>query len=163
MTLTTQVRIDWPVAAVALLDHVTTVADGDPATVARRSHAPGDPSWGDETHTCHGVSNVAGQGLRTLASVRWGENQDVGYDDWPQPPALVVLTIDNPYGFATETGRNVQATKILPAVRDWLDGFGVPRDRWWWEDETAGTFHPGTTDVSALDDPTVERETWTGQ
>jgi hypothetical protein len=167
MTLTTQVRINWPVPAVKLLDHVTLVAEGDPRTVERRSHGPGDPYWEGSTfnHQRHGVRNRAGQGLMTLASIEWGEHPetDAGDDEYPipVPPALVVLSIDNPYGFGHEDrGRWVQANRILPAVVEWLDGQGVPRDQWWWEDETAGTFHPGTTDVRFLDTKD-EREVWT--
>jgi hypothetical protein len=152
MTLTTEVRINWPVPAVKLLDHVTAMAGGDPATVARRVS---DTS----------VYNHAGQGLRTLAGIRWMEQPetDLGEPDWPHPcpPALVVLSLDNPYGYGEDEhrGRWVQANDILPAVVEWLDEQGVPRDQWWWEDETAGTYHPGTIDVRYLDS-TDERETW---
>ncbi len=153
MTITTEVRINWPVPAVALLDHVTRVAGGDPATVRRRVETVG---------TGGTAMNVGGQGLRTLAWIRWAETPDTGEESWLAPEAMVVLTLDNPYGFGPpqNTGRWVQANEILPAVVEWLDNRGVPRDRWWWEDETAGTFHPGTTLVQYLvtDDP---RETWT--
>jgi hypothetical protein len=151
MTLTTEVRIDWPVPAIRLLDHVTAVAGGDPATVAR--HVEDGHVW-----------NRAGQGLRTLAGVRFSERPDYGYDDGeyrsPAPRALVILTLDNPYGYGVEnTGRYVQANEILPAVVEWLDDHGVPRDRWWWEDETAGTYHPGTTSVRYLNTDDL-REVW---
>lgn len=133
MTITTEVRINWPVPAVALLDHVTRVAGGDPTAVRRRS-------------TATSVANELGQGLRTLADVWFSELPDNG----DAPPAHVILTIDNPYGFKSPTGIEVQAREILPAVVEWLDAQGVPRDRWWWEDESRGTYHPGTCDVALL-------------
>lgn len=148
VTITTEVRVNWPVPAKRLLDHVTRTAGGDPATVRRREKS-------------HSLSNHAGQGLRTLAGVRWSESPDEGEEDWPAPPALVVLWIDNPYGeVRPPSGRDVQAFEILPAVVAWLDEQGVPRDRWHWEDESAGTFHPGTCDVGLLATP-GERSTWT--
>lgn len=155
MTITTEVRILWPVPAVALLDHVTRVAGGDPATVARTA----EPGY---------IWNHAGQGLMTLAWVHWSEKPHTGYepededdDAWPEPPALVRLAIDNPYGRADgPSGRQVQAHTILPAVVEWLDAQGVPRDAWWWQDESAGTYHPGTVDVRLLDDDTTPREAW---
>lgn len=166
MTLTTQVRINWPVPAVKLLDHVTTVAGGDPATVRREHRRTGEPFYEGSTlvRTRELVRNCVGQGLKTLALVTWAEHPetDRGDDEYsiPVPPALVVLSIDNPYGFGHEDrGRWVQANLILPAVADWLDEQGVPRDAWWWDDETAGTFHPGTTDVRYLD-TNDEREVW---
>lgn len=167
MTLTTQVRINWPVPAVKLLDHVTVVAGGDPATIARKRHRPGEPYYEGSTliYEREGVRNQIGQGLKTLASIEWSEQQetDRGDEDYPEPcpPALVVLSIDNPYGFPPDEsrGRWVQANLILPAVVEWLDDQGAPRDCWWWEDETAGTFHPGTTDVRFLD-TADEREVW---
>lgn len=158
MTLTTQVRINYPVPAEQLLDHVTRVAGGDPATVARRCHAPGDAyEWGGGVHDEFSIWNKAGQGLRTLAGVKWSEN--VNEPGWPMPPALVVLSIDNPYGTALESGRSVQANEILPAVVEWLDDHGVPRTAWWWEDETGGTYHPGTEDVAKLN-TSEPREEW---
>lgn len=168
MTLTTQVRINWPVPAVRLLDHVTVVAGGDPATVQRRVAAPGEPYYpgGVSVARRHTVRNRAAQGLMTLAYVEWGEQPETNAGDedepWPVPPALVILSIDNPYGFGPDEdrGRWVQANRILPAVAEWLDDQGVPRDRWWWEDETAGTFHPGTSDVRLLDGPEDQREVW---
>ena len=146
MTLTTEVRINYPVPAKALLDHVTRVAGGDPDTIVRGSE-PGS------------MSNRAGQGLKTLAWVNWSEEPDEGDPEWPCPPALVVLSIDNPYGFGGETGRAVQANEILPRVVEWLDDRGVPRESWWWEDETAGTYHPGSVDVALLN-ADGDRETW---
>lgn len=71
MTLTTEVRIAWPVAAERLLDHVTTVAGGDPATVKQDRLAPGDPWYPGSTLLAdrHEIRNRAGHGLLTLASV----------------------------------------------------------------------------------------------
>jgi hypothetical protein len=152
MTLTTEVRINWPVPAMKLLDHITEIAGGDPDSIARRV-------------TVNGAYNRAGQGLMTLAGIRWMEQPetDVGEVDepWPVPPALVVLHVDNPYGYGDDEhrGRWVQANRVLPAVVEWLDQQGVPRTSWWWEDETAGTYHPGTEPVSKLDSGD-ERETW---
>lgn len=151
MTITTEVRIAWPVPAEQLLDHVTVVAGGDPKTVHRITTGSEDGGpW---------IANRAAQGLATLASVRWSEQLMVN-GDYPNPPSLVVLSIDNPYGFGEENrGRWVQANMILPAVVEWLDDQGVPRDAWWWEDETAGTWHPGTVDVHFLDTDD-ERTEW---
>lgn len=151
MTITTEVRINWPVPAVALLDHVTRAAGGDPINVLRNV---------EDRSGRHEVWNRPMQGLRTWAWVRFAETPDSGDDFLPRPKAMVVLSIDNPYGgLRSPSGREIQANEILPAVVEWLDEQGVPRDRWWWEDETAGTFHPGTTPVQylATDDP---RETW---
>lgn len=148
MTLTTEVRINHPVNPIRLLDQVTVTAGGDPATVRRRV---------EHDHAL----NAAAQGLRTLAMVKWSECVDEGYDDEaPAPPAVVILSIDNPYGrFDGRSGREIQAFEILPAVAAWLDDEGVPRESWWWEDETAGTYHPGTFDVRHLADD-EPRPTW---
>ena len=74
---------------------------------------------------------------------------------------VVILSIDNPYGFGDDEnrGRWWQANKILPEVVAWLDERQVPRECWWWADETAGTFHPGTCDVRLLDSD-EPREVW---
>lgn len=160
MTLTTSVRINWPVPAVSLLDTVTTAAGGDPATVRRFIVAPGEPCWSGSPLLAdrHRVANLADQGLATLASVQWAEGPVFDHED--QPPALVVLTIDNPYGDGRgPTGGEVQASRILPAVVDWLDRHGVPRDAWWWNRESWGTWHPGTVEVERLND-SGEIETW---
>lgn len=147
MTLTTQVRINHPVPAGRLLDVVTVAAGGDPATVGR---------WTEVGE----VANEPAQGLETWARVRWAEQPDVGYEDYPMPPALVVLTLDNTWSWEPPSAEAVQAG-ILEVVADWLDGQGVPRSSWWWwEDECAGTFHPGTTDVRLLAE-LGEREVWT--
>jgi hypothetical protein len=42
VTITTQVRINWPVAAERLLDELTILVGGDPKTVVRQRFAPGD-------------------------------------------------------------------------------------------------------------------------
>jgi hypothetical protein len=155
MTLTTDVRINWPVAAERLLDHVTTVAGGDPKTIARGAVGYVDNAVG--------IRNLAGQGLRTLALVYWSEQQmtrETWLDGRPEPPAVVVLSIDNPYGTAAESGRSVHANEILPAVAEWLDAEGVPRTAWWWNDETADTWHPGTFDVRNLN-TNEPRPVWT--
>lgn len=144
MTITTEVRINWPVPAIKLLDHVTRVAGGDPAKVRRNT----DVNW------CY---NRPAQGLRTLAGVTWSERpmSVIEFDDdyrAEYPPALVVLSIDNPYGYGPpeNTGRWVQAFEILPKIVEWLDDQGVPRECWWWEDECAGEYYPGTVDVAQL-------------
>lgn len=161
MTITTDVRINYPVDAIGLLDHVTRVAGGDPATIKRKTIAAGEEFYGSaDSH--HRTWNQAGQGLRTLASVAYSEHGVTTYDG-ECPPALVIIDVDNPYGFGPpeNTGCWVQAYEILPAIVEWLDDQSVPRDAWWWEDESAGTWHPGTTPVQALYDSDIERETWT--
>lgn len=151
MTLDTEVRINWPVPFKELLDHVTRVAGGSPDAVVR-------------CETQVSIYNGPGQGLKTLAGVRWSESPDDDYGDYPAPPALVILDLNNPYGFGEpeNTGRWVQANQILPQVVEWLDEQNVPRTAWCWQDETAGTWHPGTTPVRALWDQSIPREVLPG-
>jgi hypothetical protein len=134
MTLTTRVRINWPVPAVALLDAVTLAANGDPATVERDEEHP-SPIW-----NMSWVRNRPGQGLDAYIHVRWSEQPDVGDEEPTEPPALVVLTIDTPEPRRGRpfTGEQLLALQLLPAVRDWLDDNHVPRTAWWWEDERNG-------------------------
>lgn len=144
MTLTTQVRINHPVSAEQLLDVVTVAAGGVPSEVVRWRE-PGE------------VGNLPAQCLATWARVRFSERSDVGYDEQPMPPALVVLSIDNtwaswPSAYELQVG-------VLRSVVAWLDEVGVPRSSWWWEDECAGSFHPGSVDVGLLLEA-GERETW---
>ena len=152
MTFTAHVRVNWPVPAVQLLDAATHAAGGDPATVERHEEHP-SPIWNTSW-----VTNKPHQGLLAYLHVRWGEQPDHGDAGHPEPPALVILTIDTP-----ETAKAAIADAILPAVRDWLDDQGVPRTTWWWDDEKAGTRHPGATDVAAIADPTLHRDTWNPQ
>src|SRR5262245_45697356 len=144
MTLTTHVRINWPVPAVALLDAATIAAGGDPTTVERDEEHP-SPIW-----NMSWVRNRPSQGLDAFLHVRWSEKPDQGDEEVPEPPALVVLTIDTPEAARGRptTGRELIAFQILPAVRDWLDAHHVPRTAWWWDDEYQGTYHPATTDVT---------------
>lgn len=157
MTLSTRVRINYPVAAVRLLDAVTVAAGGDPQTV-RRSYSAA---------SC--VTNDYGQNLLARAGVQWWERLDegeaIGFTPnghlvWSEPPALVELSLDTSYvGRKGQPGIMVHVYKILPAVVSWLDEEGVPRTSWWWEDDHHSTFHPGSVDVASLatDDPI---ETW---
>lgn len=162
MTITTDVRINYPINAKGLLDHVTRFAGGDPATAVRTEWRVGDPDWGDRIHSTNGIRNHAGQGFITLADVNWSECGLPSDPEWPSPPAVVCLSIDNPYGYGPpeNTGHWLQAYEILPAVVAFLDQAGVPRTEWHWEDESNGTWHPGTTPVTALYDETIVRETW---
>jgi hypothetical protein len=157
MTLTTEVRINWPVPAVRLLDVATMAAGGDPAAVERDEDHP-SPVW-----NMSWVRNRPDQGLAAYLHVRWTEQPDEGMADCPEPPALVILVIDTPEGTRgrSRTGQQVTAEVIVPPVREWLDSLDVPRRCWWWEDELKGSFHPGSTDIAALCDPAHPRETWT--
>jgi len=74
MTLTTEVRIAWPVPPLDLLNVATVAAGGDPATVGRTSCLGGDgcdvPYHDDTDHRTgrRSVRNIMGQG---------------GSGDWP--------------------------------------------------------------------------------
>lgn len=157
MSLTTEVRIHWPVSPTALLDHVTKVAGGDPATIERMDSLYDWPGKGPD----HELWNAPDQGLSTWAAVAWsidGPVRNDSDDERVHPPALLVLRLDN----VGPDQVQLQAEVLLPAVAEWLDAQGVPRDHWWWEDEGMGTWHPGTTDVRLLDSRERHlRQTWT--
>lgn len=158
MTLTTTVRINWPVPAQKLLDDMTVFCGGNLVAVKRSVLRAGEkhPFW-KEVIERDEIRNQIAQGLDSLLSVTWGEEPDTGYDDCPMPPALVTLSMDNPYSSSVggyENAALVHAHHLLPQVVKWLDEQGVPRDAWWWEDEGWGTFYPGTVDVRLLCDPT---------
>jgi hypothetical protein len=67
-----------------------------------------------------------------------------------------ILDID---AHATPLGEDDDGFVSVGAVAAWLDAHGVARSEWWWEDESNGTWHPGTTDSARLWDD-GPRETW---
>lgn len=156
MTLTTAVRINWPVPYEKLLDHMTTVVGGDPKTAIR--------SKGDGY-----LRNQAGQGFNSSLWIDWWEDGIVNTtcrycDDCSNPPAMVSLSFDNSYGSGStgeNNGRWFQAHVLLPELVKWLDTYQAPRDRWWFHNENYDVWHPGTEPVQNLfDKKPHEMESW---
>lgn len=144
MTLTTTVRINWPVPAERLLKDMTIIAAKGTTWEGRESEVPTHASEYRDRMP-HNLSNQLGIGLNSLMWVEWGEMPNFGYmdeedleDNCPQPEACVIFSMDNPYACAD------MQLPIAEALWEWLNEQGVPRDRWYWNRESAGTWHPGT-------------------
>lgn len=149
MTVTTRVRISWPVMPISLLDVASFAAGATDWRDIRRSGGRYD------------LSNDPGQNLLAWIGVRWHMNGDRVSRNRPAPPAETELHMDSSSN-STMSAEYIHGHLILPVVARWLE---LDRYRhlgdWWWEDEPAGTWHPSTTPVQALYDMSIPREVWT--
>jgi hypothetical protein len=112
MTLTTAIRINHPVNPLALLDHVTMLVGGNPATAKRIPPKLDDDPW--DRPGVKTWRNEIGQGFQALAWVTFGVDGPIPQDEpdeedpypiTPDPPAIVILTLDTPYSWNPPTPR----------------------------------------------------------
>lgn len=124
MTLGTYIRIDQPVPVKPLLDHLTVLVGGDPAT-AERVEKPGM------------IANRLGQGFAAIVDIDYGldgplqlEYLDVP-DKWtvehdepftPAPAAIIQVDLDTAYGYRDEHGRGcVELHRdLISATAEWV-------------------------------------------
>lgn len=125
MTLTTYVAVIDPVNPRTVLDALTEMVGGDPATVKRTQ-------WDDERSVRLG--NTAMQGLDALCWVRYSEDGPLMRDEDEDGPACCVqLAFDLPYSVAEE-----RAPAMFAKITAWLDERGL---RWLWRDDYRGDWH----------------------
>lgn len=139
MTITTRIRIcSERISYVELLDAVSVRSGAVPGRTTRT----GGAVEGKMT-----LRNHRGQGLHSALHVVQYDEVDHGESDYPLPPALTELWMDNP---ATEEGLRFQAEELIPWVAVWLTEHGVHFADWWWRDEWRDEWLGGDVDPAYL-------------
>lgn len=108
MTLGSSIRLSSPVPPMELLDHLTILVGGDPATVKRRGP---EAAW-DDTGTFQ-IANCLGQGFAAIVDVSWCPDgplpvrskwHDDGEPDWPA--GCVAIWLDTNYSYKGPGGES---------------------------------------------------------
>ncbi len=138
MTLGTHIRTTAPANPKALLDFLTVLVEGDPATAVRRER----PGY---------IANQLGQGFAAIVEIHYGldgplqmEGFDYGgefHDEAdgpfvPAPAAAVCAELDTAYGYKGPDGETCSQLhlRLATAVAGWVRERHPDADVWWWMD-----------------------------